>query len=116
MFSLTSTIIMVAETIHIQQAIMLPAVSAYYTSFKPAPTRNTKWLLQQIQEALGHHIKSVCKHKKYGTILYTAGGNLLQALSVALGSKNTSSDERATVPKITCTFEEALQLVGEINF
>ena len=90
MFSLTSTIKMVAETIRTQQAIMLPAVSAYYTSSKPATKRSTRWLLQQIQKALGHHLKSVCKHKKYGTILYRAGGDLLQALSVALGSKCTN--------------------------
>ena len=93
---------------------MLPAVLAYYKPSKSATKRSTRWLLQQIQEALGHHLKSVCKHKKYGTILYRAGGDLLQALSVALGSICTSSDEQGTVstsPKIT--FEEAVELVGE---
>ena len=90
---LTTTTIMVAETIRNEQAIMLPAVFTYYNSRLNSTfaKHSSRWLLQQIQEALGHHLKSVCKHKKYGTVLYRAGGDLLQALSAALGSKCTSA-------------------------
>ena len=69
-------------------------------------------LLQQ--EALGHHLKSVCKHRKHGTILYRAGGDLLQALSAALGSKCTSADKQSSTPSSNkIVIEAAVQFVGE---
>ena len=87
MSSLNATKIMVAETIRNQKAIMLPAVTAYFKSgMTEVCTRTMRWLLQQLEEAIGHHLKSACKHRKYGTILYRAGGDLLHALSSALGS------------------------------
>ena len=42
--------------------------------------RNARWLLRQLEESLGHHLSSLCKHKKYGTALYRTGGDLLNAL------------------------------------
>ena len=85
--SLMATIIMAAETIQHQKAIMLPEVAAYFKSVVTArgsiTTRTTRWLLRQL-EALGHHLKSACKHRMYHTILYRAGGDLLHALSSVL--------------------------------
>ena len=101
MSSLNATKIMVAETIRNQKAIMLPAVTAYFKSGMTAEvcTRTTRWLLRQLEEAIGHHLKSACKHRKYGTILYRAGGDLLHALSSALGStcKCTSTDDQSII-------------------
>ena len=117
--SLMATTIMVAETIRHQKAIMLPEVAAYFKSVVTGTTtRTTRWLLRQLEEALGHHLKSACKHRKYGTILYRAGGDLLQALSSALGSKcaGTDGQRTTTLPSTTCDkipLEEAVNVVGE---
>ena len=117
MSSLTATKIMVAETIRKQKAIMLPAVAAYFKSAMTAEesTRTTRWLLRQLEEAIGHHLKSACKHRKYGTILYRAGGDLLHALSSALGSKCTSTDDQSITLQSSAKIplEEAIQVVGE---
>ena len=78
-------------------------------------TRTTRWLLRQLEEAIGHHLKSACKHRKYGTILYRAGGDLLHALSSALGSKCTSTDDQSITLQSSAKIplEEAIQVVGE---
>ena len=70
MSSLTATKIMVAESIRKQKAIMLPAVAAYFKSAMTAEesTRTTRWLLRQLEEAIGHHLKSACKFSQ--SILY----------------------------------------------
>ena len=72
-------------------------------------------MLRQLEEAIGHHLKSACKHCKYGTILYRAGGDLLHALSSALGSKCTSTDDQSITlqPSAKIPLEEAIQVVGE---
>ena len=78
-------------------------------------TRTTRWLLRQLEEAIGHYLKSACKHRKYGTILYRAGGDLLHALSSALGSKCTSTDDQSITLQSSAKIplEEAIQVVGE---
>ena len=119
--SLTAATIMVAEKIRHQKAIMLPAVAAYFKSVvtdeDSTTTRTTRWLLRQLEKALGHHLKSACKHRKYGTILYRAGGDLLHALSSALGSKCAGTDGKCTtLPSTTSNkipLEEAIDIVGE---
>ena len=53
------------------------------TALKSIPT--TRWLLSSISNHLGNILGVTCKHKKYGTLLYRNGGDLLKALSRALG-------------------------------
>lgn len=79
---------------------MLQAVTAYFKSGMIAEVCiRTRWLLRQLEEAIGHHLKSACKHQKYGTIPYRAGGYLLHAISSALGStyKCTSTDDQSVM-------------------
>ena len=81
--ALITTKIMVAETLRNQKAIMLPSVSDFFKSAitDKKCTRTTRWSQRQLEETMGHHMKFTCKHRKYGTILYRAGGDMLNALS-----------------------------------
>ena len=99
---------------------MLPAVVAYYKSLAIAEdsetSRTTKWLLRQLHEALGHHLNSACKHRRYGTILYRAGGDILHALSSALGAKGADVGGQCDTSSLSCDnipLEEAIDVVGE---
>ena len=43
------------------------------------------WLRSQLSSLLDHHIAYRCCVKKYGTLLYRHGGDLVHALNAALG-------------------------------
>ena len=119
MSSLTSTVLLVAETIRNQRAILLPvAYNHFKTKQEMITMRNASWLLRQLEESLDHHLSSLCKHRKYGTVLYRTGGDLLNALSRALGYAACNSDDQNTPavptdPSKTVELEEAVTLVGE---
>ena len=106
------------EMSSLNATIMLPAAPAYFKSgMTEVCTRTMRWLLQQLEEAIGHHLKLACKHRKYGTILYRAGGDLLHALSSALGStcKCTSTDDQSIIQQSSdnIPLEEAIEIIGE---
>lgn len=48
-------------------------------------TATPSWLRSQISSLLEHHMAYCCSVKRYGTLLYRYGGDLLHALSVSLG-------------------------------
>ena len=54
-------------------------------SLKTNPPTN-RWLLSSISNHLHEHLGIVCKHKRYGTLLYRKNGDLLKSLSKALGN------------------------------
>ena len=115
-YSLISTTILVAETIRNQKAILLPTAATHFLSGCDSVTaRSTRWLLRQLEEALGHHLRSVCKHRKYGTILYRNGGDLFNAISCALGSTDSNKGQTTllTSNNETVTLEDAVHVVGE---
>ena len=59
------------------------------------------WLQSQLSSLLNHHMAYRCCVKKYGTVLYRHGGDLVHALNVCLGqarSQNHPSDYRDEVP------------------
>ena len=96
---------------------MLPAAATHFksalTDEESTSIRTTRWLLQHLEEALGHHLKSVCKHRKYGTILYRVG-DLLHALLSTLGCK--CAGQCTALPSTTCNkipLKEAIEVVEE---
>ena len=82
-----------------QNAILLPTVVDYLeTNFNDivvsngiSPLQNThdiknsNWLLSELSALLQHHMAYRCSVKRYGTVLYRYGGDLLHALNVSLG-------------------------------
>ena len=88
------------KTLQQDEAILLPEVHSNFCqlvstsienfpnvqkSLKTNPPTN-RWLLSSISNHLHEHLGIVCKHKRYGTLLYRKNGDLLKSLSKALGN------------------------------
>ena len=92
-----SSAILVGETLLEQNAILLPEVFDYFVSTYNTISQgmvqqrslhsiaNPTWLLSQLSALLEQHMSYRCSVKKYGTVLYHYGGDLLHALNVSLG-------------------------------
>ena len=57
-------------------------------------TITSQWLLHQLILYLQAHLSYRCIHRKFGTILYRTGGDLLTSLSWALGSPKAQATEQ----------------------
>ena len=89
----------VGEILLKQNAILLPDVYDHFTDKvsdisrlrkvtideDEMSTTNPNWLRSQISSILEHHMAYRCSVKRYGTLLYRYGGDLLHALNVSLG-------------------------------
>ena len=77
------------------------------------------WLRSQLSSLLDHHMAFQCSVRKYGTVLYRHGGDLLHALNVTLGQmrhQNHQSDHKRegndpVVEKNDCNIQQKL---GEV--
>ena len=95
--------VLVGETLLVQNAILLPEVFDYFESIYSMTAQdvvqqcslhsiaNPTWLLSQLSALLEQHMSYRCSVKKYGTVLYRYGGDLLHALNVSLGQSRTKS-------------------------
>ena len=97
--------ILVGETLLDQNAILLPEVWEYFekrfqevimiTGMSPQHEfnhmANPNWLLSQMSVYLQQHMAYKCSVKRYGTVLYRYGGDLLHALNVSLGKSRAKS-------------------------
>ena len=104
------TVLFVADEILHQRAILLPKAWQVFTKayLSPATTTNqlqletsdstikitSQWLLHQLILYLQAHLSYRCIHRKFGTILYRTGGDLLTSLSWALGSPKVQATEQ----------------------
>ena len=94
------TAIKVGEELLEQRALLLPTAYDWFTSevnqilrLRNQSIPNTElnevaspqWLRSQFSSLLKQHIAFFCKIKKYGTVLYRYGGDLLHSLNIALG-------------------------------
>ena len=90
---------------HIRQSIdCFKNVSASYKTNPPT----SRWLLSHLSNHLGSNVGFICKHKKYGTLLYRKNGDILKALSKALGKAHQTQKSEAHMRKeysnvIACT-------------
>ena len=99
------SVLYVANEFEHERAVLLPDVSQvfltqYLAASGGAPGNeehilespegsvhfSNKWLLKQLTLYLHPHILSKCVHKKFGTLLYKKGGDILTSLSWALGA------------------------------
>lgn len=53
----------------------------------------SRWLLKQLTVYLHSHMNYKCVHKKFGTILFKKGGDLITSLSWALGTSKFEANE-----------------------
>ena len=78
----------------------------------------SSWLLKKLKMHLNKHIECKCIHKKFGTILFKKGGDLLTSLSWALGSAKTDQIHDVTyehTPQVKKTpVAEVLREAGNI--
>ena len=116
----TPTIALLTSVVHVatellqDRALLLPQVCDVFLS-KYGTVRNpsqlylevgdsevqfsSRWLLHQLIVYLHSYMRYKCIHKKFGIVLYRNGGDLLQSLSWALGSKcQTHSSENSFEP------------------
>ena len=73
------------------QTSQYPAVSTGIVETPPTTT----WLLSSLSMHFKSTLGVVCKHRKYGTLLYKRDGDLLKALSKALGNATGVAREAA---------------------
>ncbi len=96
-------VLFVAKELASQRAVLLPVVSqVFLNAYKPSDTDQTadevyldvgegtikyssRWLLNQLIVYLQDLMSYKCVHKRFGTILFRKGGDLLTSLSWALG-------------------------------
>ncbi len=70
-----------------------------------------RWILSNLKNTFQHHISSICKIRKHGTILYRTDGDLLASLSKALHKTKyfaqpiVGSDSNSSKPKSETTAE-----------
>ena len=100
--------VVVGEELLKHHAVLLPAMYEQFihkvTHFsklqnvhaagKQAPTQ--QWLRNQLSSMLDYHMAYTCCIKKYGTVLYRYGGNLMHALNTALGQLWKSGSTKHT--------------------
>lgn len=97
--AMQQTCIYVGEALLNDEAMLLPSVHTFFhqqvqeiSGVYNINTTNTelessvtpRWILSNLTNALKHHLKTICKIKKHGTILYRKDGDMLGALSKAL--------------------------------
>ena len=103
-------VLYVADEIMHQRAVLLPSVSkvflAAYTTDSETDSNvhvlavgegtvkyTTRWLLNQIILHLQSFINYKCVHRKFGTIIFRKGGDILTSLSWALGRMQLKDSE-----------------------
>lgn len=108
--------ILVGETLLEQNAILLPDVFDIFESIYNTISQgivqqhslhsiaNPTWLPSQLSALLEQHMSYRCSVKKYGTVLYRYGGDLLHALNVSLGQ---SRSKRRSESKSDATQQHA---------
>ena len=105
-----SAVLFVAENLIQQKAVLLPwACQIFLQAYSDdqigsTPTELTlevgescvrftsQWLLNQLILHLNQYKLYKCMHKKFGTILYRRGGDILTSLSWALSSSHTNKE------------------------
>ena len=102
------TAIFVARELLNQRAVLLPHVSRVFLHTYGQSTSDSneqilegregtikfssRWLLKQLIMHLCNHMDYKCVHKKFGTVLFRKGGDMLLSLSWVLGRGATESE------------------------
>ena len=102
-YTVGSLAVTVGEALLKQTAVLLPQVYVTFKSELDSVIRqcevNTEgqdiptstWLRSSLSSLLKHHMAYKCTIPKYGTLIYRYGGDLIHALTVALGQGHQSN-------------------------
>ena len=102
--SVSRSAILVGETLLEKNTVLLPEVYDYFQKTYAGITMSqnivvqhglntisSNWLLSELSAILEHHMAHRCSVRRYGTVLYCYGGDLLHALNVSLGQSCTKN-------------------------
>jgi hypothetical protein len=103
-----------AKLLQNDEAMLLPELFSMFQQHAvqsidrfPNFTKNLKtslptirWFLSSISNHLGNDLGITCKHKQYGTLLFKRNGDILKALSKALGKAQQSKKSETTVRSV----------------
>jgi len=118
-YTVHSLAITVGEALLKQTAILLPQI---YSTFKlelESIARNCRvhtedhdlprhaWLRSSLSSLLQHHMAYRCSIPKYGTLVYRYGGDLVHALTVALGQYHHTNTQLLIVSMTPCSHKSA---------
>jgi len=101
------------RTLQSEEAVLLPHPYAEFCQqvfqtidMFPSVTKTLKanppsirWLLSSISNHLGDNLGVTCRHRKYGTLLYRKHGDILNALSKALGKAQQPQNNEISMRK-----------------
>ena len=82
----------------------------------------SQWLRNQLILHLNQYMVYKCMHKKFGTILYRRGGDILTSLSWALGSLRTNKesiyerDTNSLQPKNEVALNKAAYILNDLLY
>ena len=124
-YAAKTTAVHVGETLLKQNALLLPDVYDYFLNKLKTITKQCKviidqdinliasssWLRSQLPSLFEYHIAYRCPVKKYGTVLYQYGGDLLHALSVSLGQARHQSHKGLAEREDNSEFDTSLSEV-----
>ena len=133
--SILKAVLVVADHLMQQRAVLLPNISQVFLEEYGGPLMgavdlilevgdctvkfSSRWLLHQLIIYLHAYMSYKCEHKKFGTVLFRKGGNLIASLSWALGSTSFSN---CTLPVTPTSFtshnntivQEAADIINDL--
>ncbi len=132
-------VLFVAKELACQRAVLLPVISqVFLDAYEPTQPDessdqvyldvgegtikySSQWLLNQLIVYLQQHMSYKCIHKRFGTVLFRTGGDLLTSLSWALGRASVKDASQVQVilepggaPDIDAHQEKVLNEAGDI--
>jgi hypothetical protein len=104
---------MLGESLLKHTALLLPDVYDTFISYVTETTglcniqherdiesiAKTSWIRIQLSSLLEHHLAYRCPVKRFGTVLYRHGGDLVHALSMSLGQNGTHTSRTSALQK-----------------
>ena len=124
-FAAQSSALEVGRALLDQTAVLLPEVYEGFRCSLEVITKQSavkvtvpspQWLLSQLTTSLEHHMVYRCAVKWYGTLLYRRGGDLVHALSIALGQrrhKKQTPEDRYTPESCQLRVKETCEMINE---
>ena len=112
--SILKAVLVVADHLLQQRAVLLPNISQVFLEEYGGPLMgavdlilevgdctvkfSSQWLLHQLIICLHAYMSYKCEHRKFGTVLFRNGGNLIASLSWALGRTFFSNSTLPVTP------------------
>lgn len=107
------------------EAVLLPVLHADFCDYLQVYSHlsselcsnppTTKWLLSALSIHFKDTLGMACKHRRYGTLLFRKGGDMLKALSKALGTVKMGMEKQVAVHSELKTIVKDINLCKPIS-